>query len=96
MTSVHGNASQDGPKRPSATTVPMEYLFPRCLPCLSRRQIHNQTSSAIMNKCTDLRKYVLPDPYLLDFFLVLVGTTTSQDIRNLVFFNTLYYKLAML
>ena len=40
---------------PSATTVTIQYLFPLCLPCLSRRRTHNQTSSATMDKCTDLR-----------------------------------------
>ena len=33
----------------------------------------------VLDKCTELRKYVLPDPCLLDFFLVLVGTITSQN-----------------
>ena len=35
-----------------------------------------------MNKCTELRKYAFPNPCLLDFFLVFVGTTTSQNIRH--------------
>ena len=43
--------------------------------------------SAAMNKCTEVRKYAVPDPCLLDFN-VLVGTITSQNIRH--FFNTLY------
>ena len=66
------------------TTVPIQYWFPRCLRCLLRRRIRNQTSSATMDKCRDLRKYVFPDPCLLDFFfsLVLVGTITSQNIRH--------------
>ena len=38
--------------------------------------------SATMNKCIELRKYAFPDTCLLEFFLVLVGTTTSQNIRH--------------
>ena len=53
VTSVHGNASLC----PSATNVPIQYLFPRCSPYLSRRKTHNQMSSATMDKCTYLRKY---------------------------------------
>ena len=68
-----------------AMTVPIQYLFPRCLPCLSGRRTLNQTSSATMDKCTDLRKYAFQDPCLLDFFLVLLGTTTSQNIRHFFF-----------
>ena len=64
--SVLGNASLC----PSATTVPIQYLFPRCLPCLSWWRTHNQTSSATMDKCTDLRKYAFPDPCLLDLFFL--------------------------
>ena len=80
MTFVHNNATLC----PSATTVPIQYLFPRCLPCLSRRRANNQTSSGTMDKCKDLIKYAFPDPCLLDpfFFLVLVSTTTSQNIRH--------------
>ena len=82
---AHGNASHCS----SATTVPIQYLFPRSLPCLSQRRTDKQMSSATMDKCTDLRKYAFLDPWLLDFFfLVLVSTTTSQNIRH--FFNTLY------
>ena len=61
---IHGNASLC----PSATAVSIQYLFSRCLPCLSRRRTHNQTSSVTMDKCTFLRKYAFPDPCLLDFF----------------------------
>ena len=78
MTSFHSNASLC----PSATTVTIQYLFPRYLSRLSRRWTHNQTSSATMDKCTYLRKYAFPDPCLFDFLLVLVGTTTSQNIRH--------------
>ena len=56
-------------------------VFPRSLPYLSRRRTHNQTSIT-MDKCTNRRKYEFPDPCLLNFFLVFVGTTTSQNIRN--------------
>ena len=51
------------------TSVSIQYLFPRCLPCLSRRRTHNQMSSATMDKCTDFRKYAFPDPCLFTFFL---------------------------
>ena len=34
-----------------------------------------------MNKCTELRKYAFPDPFLLDCFIVLVDST-SQNIRH--------------
>ena len=47
VTSVQGNASHC----PSPTTVPIQYLFPRCSPCLSWRRIHNQMQSATMDKC---------------------------------------------
>ena len=50
------------------TTVSIQYLFPRCLPCLSRRRTHNQTLSTTMDKCTDLGKYAFPDPCLLELF----------------------------
>ena len=46
--SVDGKASLC----PSATIVPLQHLFPRCLPYLSRRRTHNQTSSATMDKGT--------------------------------------------
>ena len=52
--SVNSNASLC----PSATTVTIQYLFPRCLPCLS----------VTVGKCTFLRKYAFLDPCLLDFF----------------------------
>ena len=84
--SVHGNATLC----PSANTVPIEYLYPPCLPCLSRWRTLNQKSSPTTNKCKEIRKYAFPDPCLLDFFLVLVDTTTSQNIRH--FFNTLFLK----
>ena len=59
------------------------YLFSRCLPCLSRRWTHTQTSSVTMDKCTYLGKYAFPDPGFLEFFfLVLVGTTTPQNILH--------------
>ena len=31
-------------------------------------ELHNQTSSATMDMCTDVRKYAFPNPCLLDFF----------------------------
>ena len=90
MASVHSNASICL----SATTVTIQYLFPRCLPCLSRSRTHNQTSSATMDKCTYLRKYAFPDLCLLDFISRLVGTTTSQNIRHL--FLTLCIQMSSL
>ena len=85
MTSVHSNASLC----PSATTVPIQYLFPRCLPCVSRRWTHNQTSSATMDMSRPiyLRKYAFPDPCLFLFiYLFICGwdyyCTTSQNIRH--------------
>ena len=35
-----------------------------------------------MNKCTELKEYAFLDSCLLDFFLILAGTTTSQNSRN--------------
>ena len=83
VTSAHSNPSLC----PSTTIVTIQYLFPRCLPCLSRRWTHNQTSSANRDKCTYLRKYAFPEPYFETFFLILVGTTISENIR---YFLTTY------
>ena len=79
MTSVHSNASFC----PSATTVTIQYLFPRCLPCLSRKWTHNQTSSAPRTSLhISESMHFWTHVYFGFFCFVLVGTTTSQNIRH--------------
>ena len=80
VASVHGNASSC----PSATNVPIQYLFLRCLPCLSRRRTHNQTSRRQLlwtrvqiSESIHFRTHVY-----WTLFLVLVGSTTSQNIPH--------------
>ena len=65
MTAVHGNASLC----PSATTVPIQHLFPRCLPSLSWRGVTTKRRQPPWT-CTDVWKFAFPDPCLLDSFLV--------------------------
>ena len=66
-------------------------MFPRCLPCLSRTWTHNQTSSATVDKRTDLRKYAFPDLCLLDFFYFsCFGVYCHLSKYSTLFLNSLY------
>ena len=49
-----------------------------------------------VNKCIELRKYLFPDQCLLHFFLILVGTTSSQNIRHLFLTPCIIYCLEAL
>ena len=102
LTSIHGSSYRRCPTwRPSMATHPsalrqsfymillIQYLFPRCLPCLSWRWTHNQTPSATMDKCTDLRKYAFADPCVLDHFSCFSGYYHLSKYSTLSL-NTLY------
>ena len=75
MTSVHGNASLCI----SATTVPMQYLFRRCLPYLlleadsQPNVVSHLWTSLQISESMRFRTHVY-----WAFFLVLVGTTTPK------------------
>ena len=62
-------------------------MFPRCLPCLSRRRT---SQPSVVSQCGQVfrsRKYSFPDPCLLDFFLF---SYVLSPLKILYFFNTLY------
>ena len=72
-----------------ATIVPIQYLFPRCLPCLSRWWTCNQMLPALWTSVQISESVHFRTHVYWAFFLVLVGSTISQNIWQL-FFNTLY------
>ena len=77
LTLVIGGAQRD--VRPNQC-IPLPFgndcdhtvLFPRCLPCLSRRWTHNQTSSATMDKCTS-QKVCISRPMFIRLFFSCFG-----------------------